>query len=385
MEEPFGSEYDRLARIHRCLQILHTKLTELDDAESSTRIKNQANRWTVGESAEDDQRLLAQIQQALGSLKLVKPEKEEQGTMTSAQANVAIRNLRIHLGKDNFKILKGTELKVYGGAVDLHGPRAQKFQDLLGFQDRQFRMARLLKELDSQDARNRYQAFVKRFADVLAENGGTWSAADSDRYEEGLIKQENLIFDALQSQRQYKTAAQPLGVFAQPKIAGKPTQSFSPSHIHGNQAPDQRTQKRMRRAETDSSPQTQAKNIKGETKRSKEGTTSTLGSQHLTRKSAKLNVRLDLAGSDDTKTSRHLRWSPDDTRDVFFHKIAELFPGVLVQQVSARLHGISVNVQTTGPEGEWEIVQEEWLGRLEKPSKKLKEPSAEVHFAEPNE
>jgi hypothetical protein len=339
----------------------------------------------VGKSAQDDERLLAQIQQALGSLKPVKPEKEEQATMTSAQVNVAIRNLRIHLSKNNFRISEGDELKIYGGAVDLHGPRAQKFRDLLGCQDRQFRMARLLTELESQDARNRYHAFVEEFADVSARNRGTWSAADSDRYEEALIKQENLVLGALQSQRQRKTAPEPWSVFEQAQIAGKQTRSFSPSHVYGNQAPEQRTQKRRRRTETASSPQTQPNNIKGETKRSKEGTTSTLRSQILPGKSAKLNVRLNLAGSDDTKTSRHLRWSPVDTRDIFFHKIAELFPGNTIQQVSVHLHGTSVNVQASGPEGEWEIVQEEWLGRLEKPSKKWKEPSAEVHLAEPDE
>lgn len=376
MEEPFGSEYDRLARIHRCLQILHTKLTELDDADSSTRIKDEASRWIVGKSAQDDERLLAQIQQALGSLKPITPTKEERRTMTSAKANVAIRNLRIHLGKNNFKISKGTELKVYGGAVDLHGPRAQKFQDLLSCQDRQFRMTRLMAELENQDVKNRYHAFVKGFADVSPGNGGTWSAADSDRYEEGLIKQENLMVDALQSQRQRKTAIQTSSVFEQPQIAGKLTQSFSPSHVYGNQAPEQRTQKRRRRTETASSPETQAKNIKGETKQSKKS---------LSGKSAKLNVRLDLAGSGDTKTSRHLRWSPDDSRGAFFHQIAELFPGTMIQKVSVRLHGTLVNLQASGPEGEWEIVQEEWLERLEKPSKKWKEPSAEVHLAEPDE
>jgi len=112
-----------------------------------------------------------------------------------------------------------------------------------------------------------------------------------------------------------------------------------------------------------------------------ERTSSSENKRPLT-KAAKLNVRLDLAGSTDTKTSRHLRWSPDDTRDIFFRKVAELFPGTSIHQVSVHLHyGISVNVQAAGPEGEWEIVQEEWLERLEEPSKRPKEPSAEVHLA----
>lgn len=220
---------------------------------------------------------------------------------------------------------------------------------------------------------------------MSAENGGTWSAANSDRYEEGLIKQENLASEALKSERQRKTAAQPSTVSELPQIAGNPTQSLSTSHIHGIQALEQRTQKRRRRTETATSLQTQLKNTKSVIEQSKEGTTPTLGSQRLSGKSAKLNVRLDLAGSDDTKMSRHLRWSPDDIRDVFFHKTAELFPGMLVQQVSVHLRGTLVNVQASGPEGEWEIVQEEWLERLEKPSKKLKEPSAEVYLTEPEQ
>lgn len=91
---------------------------------------------------------------------------------------------------------------------------------------------------------------------------------------------------------------------------------------------------------------------KGLSKESKQGITPSLGSQHLSEKSPKLNVRLDLAGSDNTKTSRHLRWSPNDTRDMFFHKTAELFPGTVIQKVSVHLHGTSVNVQAAGPWGE---------------------------------
>jgi hypothetical protein len=199
------------------------------------------------------------------------------------------------------------------------------------------------------------------------------------------MKQENLVSQALKSKTQRKTAVQQLSVSGRPQIAGKPTHSLSPSHLHGNQAPEQRTQTRGRRTGTASSPRTQPKRTEGVSKQSEERTTQTLASQRLHGKSAKLNVRLDLAGSDDTKTSRHLRWSPNDTRDLFFHKMAELFPVRLIQQVSAHLHGGPVNVQATGPEGEWEIVQEEWMERLAKPSKKLKEPSAEVHLAELNE
>jgi hypothetical protein len=81
-----------------------------------------------------------------------------------------------------------------------------------------------------------------------------------------------------------------------------------------------------------------------------------------------------------------VRWYPDDTRDIFLRRVAELFPGRSIQQISVSLnYGTPVNVQATSPEGEWEIVQEEWLERLEKPSKKLKEPSAEVHLVKLNE
>jgi hypothetical protein len=165
MEEPFGSVYDRLAQIHGCQQLLHTKLIELDGANSSTRIKDEASRWDVGKSAEDEEKLLAQIQQALESLETVTIETE-QAKMTSAQTKSAIHNLRLHLGKNNFKIFWGTEPRISGGTVDLNGPRAQKFRELLSCQDRQFNVARLLAELDSEDVRGRYQAFVKEFADL---------------------------------------------------------------------------------------------------------------------------------------------------------------------------------------------------------------------------
>jgi hypothetical protein len=106
----------------------------------------------------------------------------------------------------------------------------------------------------------------------------------------------------------------------------------------------------------------------------------------LSGKADKLNVRLDLAGFKDTNTSRKVRWYPDDTRDIFLRRVAELFPGRSIQQISVSLnYGTPVNVQATSPEGEWEIVQEEWLERLEKPSKKLKEPSAEVQLVKLNE
>lgn len=117
-----------------------------------------------------------------------------------------------------------------------------------------------------------------------------------------------------------------------------------------------------------------------------EGITPSIENQRSPAKPAKLNVRLDLAGSDDAKTSRRLRWQPADTRDIFFRKVAELFPGKSIQQVSVHLcHETPVNVQATGPEGEWKIVQEEWLKRLQDTSKQLKEPSAEVYLAGPTE
>jgi hypothetical protein len=81
--------------------------------------------------------------------------------------------------------------------------------------------------------------------------------------------------------------------------------------------------------------------------------------------------------------SRHLRWSPNDTRTAFLDKVAKLFPGKAVQQVNARLPGRQVTIQPYDPEEEWGIVREEWFERLQQPLKK--EASAAVYLAEVTE
>jgi hypothetical protein len=109
--------------------------------------------------------------------------------------------------------------------------------------------------------------------------------------------------------------------------------------------------------------------------------TSFLESHRHPEESAKLAIRLDPAGARGKAMSRHLTWFPNDTRGAFLNKVAELFPGKVIQRVNARLpQGAQVAVQATGPEGEWEMVREEWLKRLKQPLKK--ESSATVYLVE---
>ena len=264
----------------------------------------------------------------------------------------------------------------------------------------------MLPKLDDQGTKDDYQAFAARCADVWAKG---WLAEDCDDYEEGLIKQEKLVIEAVKREGQYEIMAQPPKNYQRPQTSGRLSRSAQPSQDDQDQGFEQQAQTCIHHAETASLPGTQLTYTDSVSKQSQgsldliadkhdgmgkaarggmqgltKGTTTSLGNQRLSGKSAKLNVRLDLAGANDKKTSRHLRWSPDDTRDEFFHKVVELFPGTAIQQVSVRLlHGTAVNVPATGPEGEWEIAQEEWLERLVKPSKKPKEPSADVHLVEP--
>ena len=267
----------------------------------------------------------------------------------------------------------------------------------------------MLVELGSQDVEKDYQTFTGTFAREHPD--GTWLEDICDKYGEGLVKQEGLVIEALERERQQKTTTQPSRLLEEPQAAEKSLRNSLPLYPVGNQSLEQQVKKRRRRTEEANPPRNAARHTdvidhqsqsspsalesqynsvgkapRGSTQSLTEDLTPTLGSQHPSRKPAKLNVRLDMAGPGGNKTSRHLRWSPDDTRDVIFHKVAELFPETAIQQVTVRLlQGTPVNVQATGPEGEWEIVQEEWLKRLEKPSKKLKEPSADVHLVESTE
>lgn len=211
--------------------------------------------------------------------------------------------------------------------------------------------------------------------------------------------------------RERQATTQPSESLERIQLAGRQSRSSVPSCPAAKQSSKQQTNIRRRRTEISNAPRipptrTRATNrqfqssldaledrhnerrkeTRGSTQRLTESTTRSTEDQRLSGKADKLNVRLDLAGFKDTNTSRKVRWYPDDTRDIFLRRVAELFPGRSIQQISVSLnYGTPVNVQATSPEGEWEIVQEECLERLEKPSKKLKEPSAEVHLVKLNE
>jgi hypothetical protein len=265
----------------------------------------------------------------------------------------------------------------------------------------------MLTELDSQDVKKSYQTFTERFASGWTKS--EWLEGVCMEYEEGLIKQEKMVSDALKRERQATT--QPSVSLEQIQLAERQSRSSVPSCPAAKQSSKQQTNTRRRRTESSNPPpipptRTRATNrqsqnsldaledqyndVRKETRGSTQGliesTTPCTEDQRLSGKPDKLNVRLDLAGFKDTNTSRKVRWYPDDTRDMFLRRVGELFPGRLIQQISVSLrYGTSVIVQATGPEGQWEIVQGEWLERLEKPSKKLKEPSAEVHLVKLNE
>lgn len=402
MEEPFGSSYGRLARIHDLLKLLHTKLTELDDATSNARIMNEASRWVIGKSREDEEQMLSQVQHALESLESEASETESAG-MTGTKASGAIRHLRIHLGKNNLKASKGIKLYKFGGAVDLLGPRAEHFQDLLSTEDRQFSVARMLAEIDSQNVRNAYRAFAEEFADLFTQ--GTWSSKDCDAYEEGLVKQERLVSEALKRERQRKASIKPPKSHQWPQTTEKPSRSSLPPFFARNQSIEQEARTRRRRTESanilqappthtknaDKQPQAspnvgnQCKDMGGAAHERIQGlavsNTTFLRSHSRPDDRAQLTIRLDPAGARNKAMSRHLTWSPNDTRSAFLDKVAELFPGKVIQQVNARLpQGTQIIIKATGPGGEWDMVREEWLKRLKQPLKK--ESSAAVYLVE---
>jgi hypothetical protein len=394
----FGSLHDCLAEIYDCQQLLHTKFEEHEDTSLKARIKDEAKLWSVEArgwsvttSTKDAEQLLAKIQHALERLDH-NPSVTEPAAMNEEQAASRICMFRVHLGENNVKASKGSRLKRYGRAVDLTGPRANVFHNLLGSQDRQFTIACMLTELDSQDVRKSYQTFTEMFADGWTK--GEWIEGVCVEYEEGLIKQEKMISDALKRERHRRVTAQPFRYSEQTQLAEKPSRNPLPPHPAGNQVSEQQTKTRRRRTESANPPrmsptdsvtshqsqnspdavESQHNSVGREASESMqgltEGPTPSIENQRPSGKSDKLNVRLDLAGSNDTKTSRKVRWSPNDSRDMFFRKVAELFPGPSIQQISVNLHyGTPVNVQATGPEGEWEIVQDEWLERLGKTSK----------------
>jgi hypothetical protein len=402
MEEPFGSAYDRLARIHDHQLLLHTKLAELDDATSKSQIMDEASRWVLGTSPEDEEEMLSEIQHALKSLER-DPSVTERTAMTGPQAASRIRSFRVLLGENNVKASKGIKLKHFGRTVDLHGRRANVFHDLLGSLNRQFAIARMLTELDSQDVKDSYQAFTEKNAD-----GWTKSKRKDETcitYEEGLRRQEELVSNALEREMQHNATTQPIESLGRPQIAGEPSRSSLSSATLDQTLQDERARATTGSVTLPQAPPTYTTGVSKQPEgspgvpESQNGdtglkaherihaltlsNTSFLESHRRSDESPKLIVRLDPAGARGRAMSRHLRWSPNDTRTAFLDKVAKLFPGKAVQQVNARLPGRQVTIQPYGPEEEWGIVREEWLERLQQPLKK--EPSAAVYLAEVTE
>lgn len=363
---------------------------------------DEASRWVIGTLPKDEEQMLSLVQHALESLE-PEPFEIESAGMTGTKASAAIRHLRIHLGKNNAKASKGIKLYRFGGAVYLLGPRAEHFQNLLSTEDRQFSVARVLAEIDSQDVRNAYRAFAEEFADLWTR--GTWSSKDCDAYEEGLIKQERLVSEALKRERQHKATTQPPKSHQWLQSTEKPSRSSLPPFSARNQSMEQKPETRRRRTESANllqAPPTHTENANKQPQASPDvgnqrkgmgeaaherirglavSNTTSLQSQNRPEQSPKLTIRLDPAGARNKAMSRHLTWSPNDTRSAFLDKIAELFPGKVIQQVNARLpQGTQIIIKSTGPEGEWEMVREGWLKRLEQPSKE--ESSAAVYLVE---
>jgi len=231
MDEHSRLVYDRLAKIIDGQQLLHAKLMELDDGILRSRIMQEASEWVVGTSAEDEEQLLAQHKHSLESLEHVRTETKRIMTAHD-RVRLAIRSLRRHLGNNNFKISKGTEPKMFGGAVDPIGPRAKEANHLLSCQDRQFNVARMLTELDSEDVRKNYQTFTERFADGWTQKN--WVKEVCIEYEKGLTKQEKMVSDALERERQHKATAQRFGSLERSPIAGKPLRSPLPPYPAGS-------------------------------------------------------------------------------------------------------------------------------------------------------
>jgi hypothetical protein len=386
MEAPLGPVYDCLANIHNHQVQLYNKLVELNDESLSVRFRIEANRWNMEFSTGevDMGQLLNKIQHVSASLDH-KTAAWKQVTLNDTQTATAIRSLRQHLGKNNVRISRNTGPQKYDRALDLNSKRAEDFRRLLGCENRQFEVARMLAELDNQDVKNSYKMFVEKFANLWAQNNDTWPVGVCDRYEQNLIKQANISSEALQGEQRYRTTSQVASVPRKSQPVEKPLRTSLPSHRTKDHTLGQQAQEHRRRTDTASLFHTQRKNSEsvrsrlqdslevggsqhggmneaahGNVRDPAEDAMLSLKGQRSSAKSAKLNVRLDLAGSSNNNTSRHLRWSPSDTRDTFFHKVAELFPGMMIRQVSVRpLHGANVNLQATGPQGEWEIVQEE--------------------------
>lgn len=227
--QQFGSLYDCLAEIHDCQQLLYTKFEEHEDVNLKAHIRDEAKTWSVeakgwsvATSTQDVEPLLAKIQHALGLLdhnsSVVEP-----AAMDGELAATRIRMFQIHLGENKVKASKGARLKKYGRAVDLIGPRAKGFRDLLNSQDRQFAIARMLPELDDQDVKRSYQIFTERFADGWTKS--EWCEGVCTEYEKGLVEQEKLVSDALKHEKQHKDATQLSRSHGRPHTADKPSRS----------------------------------------------------------------------------------------------------------------------------------------------------------------
>lgn len=63
---------------------------------------------------------------------------------------------------------------------------------------------------------------------------------DCDTYEEGMIKQERLVSEALRRERKRKTTAQLPRTIEKPQVAGKPLRKPLPPYSTGSQILNQR-------------------------------------------------------------------------------------------------------------------------------------------------
>jgi hypothetical protein len=234
--------------------VLHTKLVELDDVTLKDRVMKETSRWSVGSSTEDEEQLLTHIKYELYSMER-DPSETESAAMSSTRAASAIRSLRVHLGNNNLKASKSTKLHKFGGAVDLVGPQAEQFQELLSCEDSQFAVAQMLADLESEDVRRDYKVFTQRFADALSQV--TWTAEDCDDHEKGLIEQEKQVSETFERERQHKKIDQPSWVLASQSSVGKPSRSSLPSQTTEDRTLTQQAKRRRRRTETGSLPQAQ--------------------------------------------------------------------------------------------------------------------------------
>ena len=404
LEQEFGSLYDCLAQIHDCQQLLYTELEEQEDENLTNQFRREAKQWKLGTWSEKQGQLLSEIQHALERLRSDLSVTDSARKSYKNPAN-AIRNLRVNIGHNNSKIFKGIKLHKYRGAVVSIGDRTKEFENLLKSEARQFEVTQMLAELESQDVKNAYQAFVQDFANRWTQS--KWLVKDCNEYERGLIEQERLVSEALERERQHKTTDQPSRSHERPQTTKKPPRSSLPPLSVEDQSMEHEVQTRRRRTESANllrRPPTYTEDVEKQSEGSLEAgipdndmgraaherlhdlavsPRSFLESHSHTDESPKLIVRLDPARTRGKAMSRRLRWSPTDTRTTFLDRVAELFPGKAIQQVNARLPGKQVTIQATGPEEEWDIVREEWLGQLQQPSKK--ESSAAVYLVEATE